>query len=100
MMVLGFMAVSFLIISGVLYSTSNAALQTDRHQRYYAAQEAATAAAELVVAGMVANVQAGVAISVPSEPRPEVGHGSVAVRVGGLSSSPFRSKARISRGPG
>jgi hypothetical protein len=59
MMVLGFMAVSFLIISGVLYSTSNAALQTDRHQRYYATQEAATAAAELVVAGMVTNVQAG-----------------------------------------
>lgn len=66
MMVLGFMVVSFLIISGVLYSTSNAALQTDRHQRYYATQEAATAAAELVVAGMVANVQAGGAISVSS----------------------------------
>jgi hypothetical protein len=66
LMVLGFMVVSFLIISGVLYSTSNAALQTDRHQRYYSTQEAATAAAELVVAGMVGNLQAGVPITVPA----------------------------------
>jgi hypothetical protein len=59
MMVLGFMVISFLIISGVLYSTSNAALQTDRHQRYFSAQEAATAAAEFAVAEILDQMHAG-----------------------------------------
>lgn len=59
MMVLGFMVISFLIISGVLYSTSNAALQTDRHQRYYSAQEAATAATEFAVAGILDQMHEG-----------------------------------------
>jgi hypothetical protein len=67
MMVLGFMVVSFLIISGVMYSTSNAALQNDRHQSYYSTQEAAAAAAELAVAGILTNVQAGGRLNVTVE---------------------------------
>ena len=59
MLVMAFMAVSFMIISGVLYSSSNAALQADRNQRYYEAQQAATAAAEFAVAGILKQVQAG-----------------------------------------
>ncbi|MCL4180839.1 MAG: hypothetical protein KJ072_24215 [Verrucomicrobia bacterium] len=59
MLVMSFMAVSFLIISGVLYSSSNAALQASRNQRYYEAQQAATAAAEFAVAGILKGFQAG-----------------------------------------
>jgi hypothetical protein len=58
MLVMAFMAVSFLIISGVLYSSSNAALQSSRNQQYYEAQQAATAAAERAVAGMIRDVRA------------------------------------------
>jgi hypothetical protein len=58
MLVMAFMAVSFLIISGVLYSSSNAALQAGRNQQYYEAQQAAIAAAERAVAGMVRDVRA------------------------------------------
>jgi hypothetical protein len=58
LLVMAFMAISFLIITGVLFSTSNAALQGARHQAFYATQEAATAAAERAVAGMIRDVRA------------------------------------------
>ncbi len=57
MLVMAFMAVSFLIISGLLYSTSNSALLGARHEQYYSAQEAATAATEKVVAAMLQDMR-------------------------------------------
>jgi hypothetical protein len=59
MLVMAFMAVSFLIISGVLYSTANSGRLGARHEQYYSAQEAATAAIEKVVAAMLRDLHTG-----------------------------------------
>jgi hypothetical protein len=59
MLVMAFMAVSFMIISGLLTWTSENAVQGQRHQEFYTTLEAPNAAVEVVVANMLNDLKEG-----------------------------------------